>query len=60
MKMSEPASNNDSRGRPHIFVVVGEETGDRLGGALIKALRARTAKIRELPELAGAKWRRKG
>ena len=27
---------------PHVFIVAGEESGDRLGAALIRALRART------------------
>ena len=31
-----------ARPAPHVFIVAGEESGDRLGAALIRALRART------------------
>jgi lipid-A-disaccharide synthase len=36
-----PAANDTSASPPHVFLVAGEESGDRLGAALIAALRRR-------------------
>ena len=50
-------------GRPaetvDVFLVAGEESGDRLGAALMRALRERTAGKCALPASAAARWRPK-
>ncbi|MCC7346394.1 MAG: lipid-A-disaccharide synthase [Variibacter sp.] len=39
--MQASGASSSSRRAPHIFIVVGEESGDQLGAALMRALRAR-------------------
>ena len=39
MSKARPAGRHDA---PHVFLVAGEESGDRLGGALIAAIKKRT------------------
>jgi lipid-A-disaccharide synthase len=47
-------------GAPHVFIVAGEESGDRLGAALIAALRTATAGRARVSGIGGAQMAREG